>query len=52
MSGVDGTAFTQCHKINLATTLSDLKVFEEHAVSEEEAIKIAADADGACSGMR
>ena len=52
MSGVDGSAFTQCHQVNLVTSLSDRKVFEEHPTSEEEVIKIATDADGACSGLR
>ena len=52
MSGVDGSAFTQCHQVNLVTSLSDRKVFEEHPASEEEVIKIATDAEGACSGLR
>ena len=52
MSGVDGSAFTQCHQVKLVTALSDRKVFQEYSASEEEIIKIAADADGACSGLR
>ena len=52
MSGIDGSAFTQCHKVSLVTALSDRKVFEEHATSEHEVIKIAADTDGACCRLR
>ena len=52
MSGIDGSAFTQCHKVSLVTTLSDRKIFDEHSTSEEEVIKIAADAVGACCGLR
>ncbi len=45
-------AFTQCHKVQLGTSLSDNRVFGEEALSDAVAMEAASQFDVACTAVR